>query len=239
LTSPCESNTHLPSLLSADGGSFDLCRTSRLVNAALHCSSFSPVKEAKIAVLEICLHLLQCDKPLSTQSALSGLSEFLQCQVITDTVLYWKQQVISELCPFVALITKRGLSIESPHHDCVSIGVPILIHACSLQAGSPSLQDRLLILVSILVEAAEVHQFKDMSVKALSSLPSHPSLGSPFSDCLRRLSSDVKSRLQVSIKAVATPRADDPSSAQRSILFPLPPISSISKGPVIQLKRFT
>jgi hypothetical protein len=213
-------------------------RMSRLVSAALKCSSFSLVKEAKVAVLEMCLHLLQCDRPLYTQSALSGLSEFLQCQVITDAVLGWKQQVISELCPFVALIAKQGLSSDSPYQSCVPIGVTILIQACSLQASSPTLQDGLLILVSILVEAAEIHQFKDMAVKALSSLPNHSSLGALFSDCLRRLPSDVKSRLHASIKAAATQRADDPSRAQRSLLLPLPPLSSISKGQSIQLKRF-
>lgn len=230
----CSSSSDLISILISSH------RLPRLVSAALLCASFTEVKEARNHVVDTCLYLLGSSDAAVAQSALLGLLDFLQSDTSRDAVddNGWKQRVVSDLCPQASLLAKRGLEPSSAFQSCVSPVVSCLIKACSLQADASSLQDpKLLIIVSILIQATEIDHLKAMAIKSLSSFPSHPSLGPAFSDCLRQLPSDLKSRLQASIKAAAAlPRADEPPTAMRPL--PPPPISSISKGPMIQLKRF-
>ena len=188
-------------------------------------------------VLGLCLDLICSNNVYLTQSLMIGLSEFIsKCRVTSDHVFGWKKRVASDLCPHVALITRSGLSPGSSFQPHVPLGVSYLIQACSLLTKSTDVQDGLLIAVSILVAAAEIEPLQSMAIKTLTALPSNPTLGAAFSDCLRQLPNNAKSRLQSSIKAASTLRNEESSQVgQPSVPASL---SSISKGPAIQLKKF-
>ena len=224
---------HIPYSLS------DFLSLSRLVSSVLHLSSFTSVEAARKMTIDLCLGLIHSNEAYQAQSLVMGLSDFLSTSHCSSKqTLCWKKQVISLLCPPVAVLSRRGLRSASPFQSSVLHGVSCLVHAFTIQE---SCQEGMLIVVSLLIEASEQEALKETAIKILSSFPSHPILASSFAESLKQLPVSVKTRLLSAVKEAAMPRKEEQmqtseADGARSNKFPSSSINRTLQP--IQLKKF-